>query len=80
MKEIRTNVKIETQFDSFTLRFQDHFQKCIRVFSITGQLVFEETFSKDYIRIDSQNWEGGNYVFNVSGKAGTEKGKLFKSP
>ena len=80
MKEIRTNVKIETQFDSFTLRFQDHFQKCIRVFSITGQLVYEETFSKDYIRIDSQNWESGNYVFNISGKAGTAKGKLFKSP
>lgn len=80
LKEDRAEVKIETQFDSFTLRFHDQFQKSIRVFSITGQLVFEEIFSKDYILIDSQKWKAGNYVFNVSGKAGTAKGKLFKSP
>jgi choice-of-anchor B domain-containing protein len=78
-EEDRT-VRIETQFDSFTLRFRDQFQKNVRVFSIAGQLVFEATFSKDHILIDNQKWKSGNYVFTVTGKAGTAKGKLFKAP
>jgi choice-of-anchor B domain-containing protein len=80
IQEEDPEVKIETQFDSFTLRFRDKFRKNVQVFSITGKLIFEATFSDDNILIDSQSWKAGNYIFKVSGKTGSASGKLFKSP
>jgi len=80
IQEEDPEVKIETQFDSFTLKFRDKFRKNVQVFSITGKLIFEATFSDDNILIDSQSWKAGNYIFKISGKTGSASGKLFRSP
>jgi choice-of-anchor B domain-containing protein len=73
------DLKIETHPNKFVLNFTNYDEKLIRVFSQSGQLIFEKTTTDQAFSIDNSSWSAGTYIYQITGEQFGINGKLIKA-